>query len=208
MGDLAAIRSDILVELDRPDLTDIVSSNLGLAINHYERLHFWFNEDVSTASLATSQEFLAITSNFVFHISFSIQQGAGAAGLYKPLIWINHERHESQHNNLVNGEPREFSILGNRIRIFPTADQSYNSRLAYIKTLPLTTLAASNAWTNELKDLIKYRTQRVITATVLQDFAWSAQFKELELECLERARMETLMRTGLGLTKRWPDSKQ
>lgn len=203
MSTFSEIRDDILVELDRPDLSAVASSNLRLAIQHYGREHMWFNEDISTSTLATSQQYVTLTANYVVHVSCAIRY----SGLYRPLTFIDHHRAEAEHVMAV-GEPKKYSIFGNRLRVCPIADASYEFQLAYIKTLTVLSGGGSNAWTVEGEDLIKYRAERIITATVLQDFTWSQAFKELEAEALERMRVETVMKTGLGLTKRWPQSKQ
>lgn len=203
MSTFTEIRDDILTELDRPDLSAVASSNLRLAIQHYQREHFWFNEDISTSALAVSQEYVSLTANYVMHVSCAIRY----AGNYRPLTYIDHHRHEAQYTT-TTGEPRSYSIFSNRLRVQPISDASYEFQLFYVKSLPALSGGGSNAWTVEGEDLIKYRAERIIASTVLQDFPWSAAFKELELEALERMRVETAMKTGLGVTKRWPVSKE
>jgi hypothetical protein len=196
------IRDDILVELDRPDMSAVASANLRLAIQHYGREHWWFNEDISTAALALNTEYVTLTSNYVMHVSCAIRYG----GNYRPLTFIDHHRHEAQYTT-TSGTPQNYSIFTNRLRVQPIADTSYEFQLFYVKTLPALSAGGSNTWTVEGEDLIKYRAERIITATVLQDFQWAAAFKELEAEALERMRLETQLKTGLGLTKRWPALK-
>jgi hypothetical protein len=202
MSTFTEIRDDILLELDRPDLSAVASSNLRLAIQHFGREHWWFNEDISTSALSTSQEYVSLTSNYVTHISCAIRYG----GNYRPLTFIDHHRHEAQYTTTL-GIPQNYSIFSNRLRVQPIADTSYEFQLFYVKSLTVLTAGGSNAWTVEGEDLIKYRAERIITATVLQDFQWAAAFKELEAEALERMRSETLVKTGLGMTKRWPALK-
>jgi hypothetical protein len=203
MSTFTEIRDDILTELDRPDLSAVASSNLRLAIQHYQREHFWFNEDISTSALATNTEYVSLTANYVMHVSCAIR----FSGQYKPLVYINHHRHEAEHTT-TTGEPRQYSVFSNRLRVQPISDASYEFQLFFVKSLPVLTAAGSNAWTVEGEDLIKYRAERVITATVLQDFTWAQAFRELEAEALERMRVETAMKTGLGITKRWPTTKE
>lgn len=202
MGTLLTLKNAIQAELDKPDIGDIVSDHIALAIRHYEREPMFFNEAQATAATVSGTEFYGLPSDFVSPISLKLTHG----GNVSVLKLIPHDEHEGIATALTTatGMPYAYSLILNQIRVYPTADSSYNFTLTYIKHLSaLTSAGASNSWTLDGEELIKARAMKTLSLGVLKQADWAGGFAALEEDALTRLKSETLQRSTLGRSSRW-----
>lgn len=203
MATLKTLKDDIKAELDRPDIADIASSHIALAIRHYEREPMFFNEAQAITTAVAGTEFYAFPSDFVVPISLALTN----QGNYFPLRQMTHTEHEPLSTDLttVRGMPYAYSVIANQIRVYPIPDSaSYTLTLTYIKRLSaLSSPGASNSWTLDAEELIKSRAMKTLSLGVLKQPDWAAGFASMEQDALTRLKSETLQRTTSGRSSRW-----
>jgi hypothetical protein len=201
VGTLKTLVDDIKTELDKPDLGDVVSSHLALAIRHYESAPFWFNEARTSIAAVSGTEYYSLPADFVAPLSLALTNGGNRFVLEQ---W-NLARHEDAIGQIsATGIPYAVSFIQNQIRSYPIPDSSYTYNLTYIRRLTaLNSAGASNNWTTDGEELIKSRAQKTLSLGVLKQPDWAQAFSLLEDEAYSRLKSETLQRTTRGLTSRW-----
>jgi hypothetical protein len=202
MGTWKSLVDDIKAEFDRPDIGHQVSSHLALAIRHYEREPFFFNERRAIATAVSGTEFYTFPSDFVAPISLGLTN----QGNYFPLQRFTHEEHEALavSGSAGKGLTYAYSVIADQIRAYPIPDRSMTFTITYIRRMTaLNSASASSAWSTEGEDLIKARAQKTLCLGVLHQPDWAQGYALLEEEALTRLKSETLQRTTLGKSVRW-----
>jgi hypothetical protein len=202
MGTLKSLKDEIKTELDRPDIGELVSSHIALAIRHYEREPFWFNERRAIATAVSGTEFYTFPSDFVAPLSLGLTN----EGNYFPLQRFTHEEHEALavSGSAGQGLTYAYSVIADQIRAYPIPDRSMTFTITYIRRMTaLNSASASSAWSTDGEELIKARAQKTLCLGVLKQPDWAAGFAALEQEALTRLKSETMQRTTQGRSVRW-----
>jgi hypothetical protein len=201
VGTLSSIKDDIKAELDRPDMGDMVSAHIALAIRHFEREPFWFNEARTSIAAVSGTEYYSLPADFVAPLSLALTKD-GTRFVLEQWGLAQHEAAIGQIS--ATGLPYAFSYVQNQIRSYPVSDGSYTFNLTYIRRLTaLNSAGASNSWTLDGEELIKSRAQKTLSLGVLKQPDWAAGYATIEEDALSRLKSETLQRTTRGHTSRW-----
>lgn len=157
----------ILSELNRTDLSDAAVDAIRSAIEHYGAQSFSFNE-TATATIITSGLYsYALPADFKTDRSVYIDQTGQRYRLEKQP----YEYFMSRFSDNCTGSPSSYTIYGDNVLFWPVPDQSYSYHLAYTHSLPELTLSGSptsNAWTNEMEQLIRMRAQADLLENVIR----------------------------------------
>src|SRR3990167_11002580 len=163
MSSYGDLQDRIADDLNMTDLSDQVRDQLKLAIVHYGRFPFWFNEARTTLTASSSASFLTVPSDYLDVVELYINVGNYPIRMdQKTLNEIVEYRPPSE------SQPGAFAYFADRFELDYNVDQEYTFPLWYIQELA--TLSASSdtsLWTNQGEDLIVYRAEKMLFSNVL-----------------------------------------
>lgn len=195
-GDLQdRIADDIL----RTDLSDQIRDQINLAILHYGRIPFWFNEARTTLTASNSASFLTVPSDYLETVELYIKIGGYPVRmLEKPLNEIVEYRPTS------GSQPSAYAYFGDRFELNFEVNQQYEFPLWYIKSLA--TLSAStdtSLWTSQGEDLIVFRAEKVLYSRVLKKSQEASECAALEREARTSLLRFRDQKIGTGSAVPW-----
>src|SRR3990167_10052557 len=159
------LRSRIEVDINRTDITAQVQRHIKLAIKHYGTFPFWFNEARTTLTASSSASFLTVPSDYLDVVELYININSYPVRMEpKTLNEIIEYRPTSE------SQPGAYAYFGDRFELDYKVNQEYTFPLWYIQELA--TLSASSdtsLWTNQGEDLIVFRAEKMLFASVLDD---------------------------------------
>lgn len=203
MATYGDMKSRILRELNRDDLTDAASAAIHTAIAYYENQRFWFNEQRALLTSIDGQEFYRLPSDYVSYDSLKIRSGTSE---YK----IERVDHDTIVGWVSENPPREsrpthFSVYADQIRCYPTPDVStYVFVLSYVRKLPaLTGDTSSNEWTSTAESLIRAHAERDIAGNVLHDPQLASMYETYMIGEERSLRVLTNAKLTSGRAKRY-----
>ena len=205
MSTFGTVRNRILSDLNRTsanDLTSSVETEINTAIAFYERRRFWFLEARATADTVAGQEYYALPEDFRDDDSLVIQ----AISNTYPLIKRTYEEIEQWFvQSSTTGQPTDYAIYDEQIRLYPIPNAQYTMTLSYYKQLSaLSGEDNTNDWMVEAEGLIRARVEWVMFARKIRDYDAAQACKALEAEELEQHEKLTRARLMTGhSTKRY-----
>ena len=152
----------ILRDTDRTDITADVSDAVSSAIKFYGRQRLWFLEGVATCSTSASQTWYVAPDDFKKADSVLVT----VSGSKVPLTQVDYSEINEKDDGTHTGIPSEWTFYNNSFRFYPVPDGVYVVTLSYHKSLD-TTASASNSWTNDCFDLIRYRAEKDVYSNLL-----------------------------------------
>jgi len=169
MATYGEMKSRIMSELNRDDLSRAASAAVQTSIKYYETQRFWFNEQRAQITSIESQEFYRLPSDFVMHDSLSLVDGSNLRKLYQ--IDYYQIMDMINRNPPTEARPTHYDIYSDQIRLYPTPDSDvYIFVLSYVRKLDsLLSDSAYNEWTNTAEALIRSHAMRSIAGGVLHD---------------------------------------
>lgn len=187
------LKAQVLDDLNRDDLTAQVTRALSSAIKHYEKEGWWFLEDTTATATVANQAYYNVPSDAVTVLSILITASSSDLRIRKTTF----DDIDSLDTGDVVGIPTDWCLWKKMIRLYPVPDATYTLTVNYIKTLGDLTDSSDNEWTNEMKDLIRYRALVELYAVVLRSPEDAQTAKSLEMEEYNRLkRYHTLMVTS------------
>lgn len=185
MATLADLKARVTQETVRDDLADDMAGALDGAIRgaiaDFEWERWWFNEALSTL-VCTPGNLVIPYPTDVRRIDVLRLPLFGYRLTLRGVDWI-----EAMSVSGGAGQPTDYAVLNNEIRLWPTPNAAYQVLAEEIVqvTPPLTGDTSSNAWTNEGADLIVARTKKrlyrdYLSATVTDPRVQNAQVQEDE----------------------------
>lgn len=199
MSTYGDLQDRIADDLNRADLSDQIRDQIKLAIVHYGRVPFWFNEARTTLTASSSASFLTVPSDYLDTVDLYINVG----GI--PIKMTN-----STLNDVVGGrptggsQPSRYCYFADRFELNCEVNQEYTFPLFYVKELA--TLSAStdtSLWTSQGEDLIVSRAEKVLYRDVLKDSSKFLLAKDAEKEAKSSLLGFRDRKIGTGHTKPW-----
>lgn len=199
MSTYTQTQSRIADDLNRTDLTNQIQQQIKLAIRHYEKKPFWFNEARTTLTASNSASFLTVPADFSTDVFLGIKVGGYTTPMErKPLIDIVEYRPTS------GSQPGAYCYYGDRFELDHEVNQQYEFPLWYIKKLTeLSSGSDENEWLISGEDLIVYRAEKMLYASVLKDKQSAATCAGLEREALTAMLGFRDQKIGTGSAKPW-----
>lgn len=198
---LLELKTQMYDDLNRTDMTAQVANAISSAIKHYENERWWFLEDDTATATVANQAFYNLPSNNLFLDSLIIT----ISGSKEPLDRVNYEEINRKDTGTITGYPSEWAYYKNQIRFYPVPNGTYTLTYNYVLSLADLSDGASNAWTTDAKDLIRFRALKELYAIVIKD-AENAQIAGMgELETyngLQRLNIAKLT-TGKIVKTEW-----
>lgn len=167
MSTYGIMQDRIADELHRTDLTSQIQLAIISAIQHYESKQFWFNETRATASTIADQEYYELPLDFVEMVSLKLTDNGN-------IHTLTERTYEYIENAMTNtsytGEPTDFAMYGDLLRLYPIPDAVYTLTISYKKTLAdLSATADTNAWMTNGEELIRARAKADLKCGNLED---------------------------------------
>jgi len=200
MGTYGSLTAEILDDLDRDDLTAQAQTAIKLAITQYERRPWWFTEERTSSNTQDGQEYYALPSDFKGIYTLTIDVNGSVYPINERDLQYMDDHYIAAGS--YKGIPDDFCIFDNQLRLGPVPDGQYTIAMKYHKSMAeMETAGASNAWTNECFDLIRFHADSTLALTKLQDTQRAAGFGVLEAKAFANAKGEHNSRVATGRTR-------
>ena len=196
MATLSELINAVADDLNRSDMTSNCSDAVVLAIRHYDRKSWWFQEGSATFSTTASVELYPLASDF--------REMEYVEAKYPGDNWQEVTRSDfpSLKRKLqgvtVTGYPDEYAIYDNALYLGYAPNGSYTVRYYYNRSLTELTADASNAWTTDGEELIKARAAKKVAMDALHDTELAGIFEASERDALNALTDENERRTTTG----------
>ena len=201
MSDFATMKLRILDDLDRNDITSQAGSAIKTAIAFYEHTRFWFLEQRSTSSTTAGQEFYGLPADFQDDDSLVLE----VSNYTYPLTKRHYSTTEDWFvkSSTFTGQPTDYAIYDEQIRLYPVPNEAYTMTLSYQKTASaLSADGDTNEWMVEGEELIRSRAEFNLFARMLRDYDAAQAVKITEQEVLSQHTRLTNARLLTGHTKK------
>jgi len=181
-------------DLGRSDLTTAVKEAIQTAIRYYERERFYFNEQTSTFTTSSSQEFYgSASSSFISRLVNIDSIVVDVNTSTYPIIERDFQYIDQVQTNAgYTGDPTDFVYWNNQIRLYPIP---YTARTVNVsgvyKLSTLTATASTNAWFTEGEALIRCRAKYELYHHRVQKPEKAVEMRKAELDALSSLRGET-----------------
>jgi hypothetical protein len=139
----AQLQSNIADFLNRSDLTAVIPTFIGLAESQMERaLRVRQMIERSTAEIDT--QYSALPADFLEAKTFKITSSRPI----QPVEFVTPEQMDNaeQLSAGANGIPKNFTVIGNQIRVHPSPDATYDAELTYFYKLPKLSDSNTSNW--------------------------------------------------------------
>lgn len=158
MADFITLKNLISAKLNEDYLSTQVGDQINSTIRYLSRLHFWFNESVTTIPLVVGNPVVpSLPTDFFFEVpngGLTINYSNSRFTLTKitPIEY-------NFRNNEGLGLPKFYTERNGELQVYFFPDVNYNLELRYIKSYPdLVNDNDTNDWSNNAERLIEYRT--------------------------------------------------
>lgn len=201
MSTFLQLYTQLLDELDRPDLVSQAKLAIQAAVRQYKQKPFWFTEDFFTFYTVRGQEYYGATDNAAIASAPEIKRITGLFFNFRiPL-----EKREWSYIDSVSSIPTSYAMsedwayAAEQIRLYPIPDRGTSQAAAdgYPLTVfytPLLTQLShdsdSNAWTTDAFDLIRCRAKIILIRNTIRD-------PNMEIEAQQIAAEERTFLTAL-----------
>lgn len=199
MATLADLKTRIITETNRDDLSDDLASQLTTAlsqtVSYYANQRFWFNESIQTAPCVIGNEYVTVPATLVVLDGVSCLVGAIKNPLRKrSLLYIEDIA------GAVNtqGQPTDYAQFGGQVRLWPKPSQTYTLTFVGIVNPGLPASDASNFWTAEAQDLVVNRAKMLLYRDTFRDADGAQMAAAAEADALSSLISQTGRMTGTG----------
>lgn len=199
MATLGDLKTRVITEVNRDDLADdlatLLSTYIDRSIEHYANSRFWFNETTSTAFMNIGNQYQPLPGGIRVVDEVYIVIGNVRYRMTRREM----DEIESLYSVPMTGQPTDYAIFGDSIRVWPTPSTAWEIIwLTITDVTPLTDDTSSNYWTNEGVDLIDARTRYLLYRDALRDNEGANAAKVAEDEAYANLKGQTNRRIGVG----------
>lgn len=204
MATLADLRTTILDDLNRSDMTAAAEAAIKAAADHYGSERWWFNERRAHLAITPSNSYYGLTlddqSAQILEVDSVLINVGGNVYTVNPAGPIEMDK---MFTSVITGAPAYYTIYGQQMRFFPTPDITYTASMTYQYLLPEMTSTSSTVWVNELKELVRYRSQWDLYTNKLHNAERAAIAKQSEMETYRQLRRRYGRSTVSAPIKSW-----
>ena len=199
MSTYGDLQDRIADDINRTDLSDQIRDQIKLAIVHYGRFPFWFNEASTTLTASSSASFLTVPSDYLDTVELYIKVGG------HPLRMTPAPLDEVVGNRPTGGsQPGSYCYFGDRFELNYEVNQQYEFPLYYVKELAsLSASTDTSLWTSQGEDLIVFRAEKILYSRVLKDPKEAGACAALEREAKNSLLRFRDQKIGTGYAKPW-----
>lgn len=201
MATLGDLKTRIITELSRDDLTDDLASqlatHLGRAIEYYADTRFWFNAAFGSATATAGTATVAIPGGIrqIDRVTIPAAQVDLIEKTFPLIVNVT---------NSTPARPQFYAYYNDSIWLSPVPDSAYT--LEFYGIAQITQPAGdsgSTVWTNEAQDLIVNHTKMTLCRDQFRDPEGTQLALGATQDAFKRLRRETARRLSTNL--RFPD---
>jgi hypothetical protein len=154
MSTYGEMQDNIARVISRTDLTTEIQQAIQAAIRHYEAEPFWFNENTDTRTTTSSTKTYTLTADTAEVVAVLATNN----GTTYELTPGTHQEMDAFDTSATFGQPSEWSIWNQQLRLYPTPDKAYTLTVRYQRRLgTLSATTDTNGWTTHAYDVIEAR---------------------------------------------------
>ena len=199
MGTFQELKNSIETDLHRTDRSADVSAAISSAIRYYERERWWFLEGTATFTTSASQVYYSVPSDAQ---TFPDTLLVTISGSKEPVLRKTYSEIDEIDSVNYTGIPNWWCYYKDKIRLYPVPNDNYVMTLSYHKGLTELTPSASNSWTTEARDLIKYRAEWLVYKNVLWNPERAKEAKQCELDEYRSIMSQNTRRISSGTIRK------
>jgi hypothetical protein len=203
-GTYQDLQNQVANDLRRTNLGPEIAQAILDAIQDHDSERFYFNEtERYNFATISGQDTYVIAAQPPIQEFVMIDMVRSQVG----NTWFELERRtpddmERDYSAPTSGQPIEWSIHGNEMRLFPMPNAAYPVRVfGHYRITPLVNANDSNAWTNDAKNLIRYSALKRIFAYPIRDMQQSQAAETREVQEVEYLRRFTDRHARTGQMK-------
>lgn len=179
------LQQHIADELCRDDLGMQIKRAIQLAIKQYESNYFTFNQASADWTCRPNQPLYSagkgLPDDYLKLNQIALIQNQQLHWLSKTLMIDAHPRIR------YVGQPHLYRANGRFIELFPVPDRVYHLSMSYVKAFPaLVEDDDANPWTDEVQELIIYRSKYLILKNIIGDHDEAAEMERCAKETYSR----------------------
>jgi hypothetical protein len=204
MASYGDLKAQIASDLRRSNLPNEIAQAILDAIRDHDTERYYFNETaVYTFSTTAGVDEYPITAQPPIQEFVKIDKVRAQVGnTWYTLNQYSPDEIEELFSVATSGQPYDWAIHGNNLRLFPTPNAAYPIKiLGHYRLTPLVADADTNNWTNEGKNLIRYSALKRLYAYPIRDSAQNQAAEGAELRECDYLRRETDRRARSGRMK-------
>lgn len=199
MADYAALKTRIIAEMNRDDLSDesaaLLDAHVVDAVEEYASRAFWFNTIIKTIN--------TITDNTEVALPVTIRTVDRLAGPYGDLTGVRVEDYPDYGSLASSGSPATYSYMDGTLRLDPVPDDVYTLTVYGVRQIDAPTADDDdNVWTNEAARLIVAQVKFTLWRGVFNNDKKKANAAGEVQDALAWLQRETDRRGGARLTAR------
>lgn len=187
------LKASIADWLARNDLTNQIADFIALAEARINReLRCREQIDIDTGTISTQQ--IEIPSDFVETVMLTLDTTSANPLEYRPI-----EDSQKREGGETSGEPRWFSVLGDRIYLYPAPDGYYTYSLSYYAKVPSLSDSSPTNWLlTKAPDVYLFAALKEGSGHLMDaqaEAAWDAKFR-MALDSLHASETRTKRTSG------------
>ena len=201
MATFGDLQAQVANDLRRSNLSAEIAQAILDGIQDHDSERLYFNEtEIYTFNTVANQDVYPITPQPPIQEFIMIDMVRSQIG----NTWFELERTtpdnmERDYSAPSSGQPIEWSIHGNEMRLFPMPNKVFPVKVfGHYRIIPLVNNADSNEWTTIAKNLIRYSALKRLYAYPIRDMQQVQIAEARELQELEYLRRSTDRRTRTG----------
>jgi hypothetical protein len=215
MSDYGTMKSRIAREIERDDRSTEVAEAIQSAIGLWDGTRFWFNEKVLSLNTVASQEYYAMSA-LLDSAGAALLSGEGLIEIdsftltYSNQPYPLNERTQGWMDMMqatsatYTGQPSDYSIFGNQIRLHPIPDAVYSCTISGLSSL--STLSAdgdTNAWMTSGEALIRNQAKVLLYRDIIRDMDGVGAASQAMAEALSVLSRKTNAKVMTGRITPW-----
>jgi hypothetical protein len=204
MANFGDLKAQIASDLRRSNIPSEIAAAILDSIRDYDTERFYFNETAIYAlTTAAGVDEYSITPQSPIQEFIRIDTVRAQVGnTWYALARVTPDEIEELFSVATSGQPFEWAIHGNRLRLFPTPNAAFPIKiLGHYRLTPLVNDIDTNNWTNEGKSLVRYCALKRLFAYPVRDTTQAQMAESMEQRELDYLRRETDRRARSGRMK-------
>lgn len=202
---LGGLKTRIITETNRDDLTDELASALDTVINDsiefYATERWWWNEARVTSTTTPDNEYIdRPAAARIIDQPFLLIGGVRYDMSKRSMEWI-----EGMYTTPLKGQPTDYCEFGTQCRLWPMPNQAWT--IIWLDIADLSALAsdnASNYWTTACPQLISARSRMIFFRDYFKSDADYARAEVAERQWYGHFKGESNRRIGTGFVRPSP----
>lgn len=181
MATITELKAKIADDINRTDLTSQISDAVQQAVDFYSVEALWFQEERASNTTEQGEPLYELPEDFLsLHTLYVTVNSAKY-----PLNQMQMAQFEARHiDDSLEGEPTDFTIYDQQIKLGPTPDAEYLLTMHYLRFIDPPSSGMNNYTERLLGQLINARAKHILYADTIRDPSEALVQRNREAEIL------------------------